>query len=72
MLVPRAPDAWSAALNELLADDERRAEFGRRAYQKSRDMVWSNVAAQYRALFARVAGGRGRIVSATTFAAVGA
>jgi glycosyltransferase involved in cell wall biosynthesis len=72
LVPPRAPDAWAAALNDLLSDDDRRAELGRRAYQASRDMVWSHVADQYRALFARVAGGRPRHVSATAFAAVGA
>jgi glycosyltransferase involved in cell wall biosynthesis len=70
--VERTPEAWALALNELLGDDERRAEFGRRAYQKSREMVWSRVAEQYRSLFSRIAAGTARPLHATTLTAVSA
>ena len=55
VLVPDpSPDAFAAALNAVLGDDERRAAMGRAAYDHSRRMVWSEVGAQYRALFQRV------------------
>lgn len=56
VLVP-APSAasFADALNEVLSDDERRAVLGRAAYDHSRRMVWSEVGAQYRGLFQRVA-----------------
>jgi len=58
MLVPRgAPAAWADALIGLLENDELRATMGRQAHEHSRSMVWSNVAGQYRGLFARVAAG---------------
>jgi glycosyltransferase involved in cell wall biosynthesis len=55
VLVPDpSPEAFAAALNEVLGDDARRAALGRAAYDHSRRMVWSEVGAQYRALFQRV------------------
>src|SRR5688572_17209041 len=55
VLVPDpSPDAFAAALNEVLGDDDRRAALGRAAYGHSRTMVWSEVGARYRALFQRV------------------
>jgi glycosyltransferase involved in cell wall biosynthesis len=51
---PGSPAAWADALIGLLESDELRAAVGRRAYEHSRAMVWSNVGAQYRQLFARV------------------
>lgn len=56
VLVPvRSPEAWASALIAVLDDHDRRAELGRMAYEKSRAMVWSRVADQYRALSSRVA-----------------
>jgi glycosyltransferase involved in cell wall biosynthesis len=49
-----SPGAFAAALNKVLGDDESRAALGRAAYEFSRGMVWSEVGAQYRALFQRV------------------
>ena len=58
VLVPGAsPALMASALNEVLADDELRARLGRLAYEYSRRMVWSDVGAQYRQLFGRVAAG---------------
>jgi len=55
VLVPAAtPKRFAAALNEVLDDAELRATLGRRAYEYSRTMVWSEVGAQYRRLFERV------------------
>ena len=51
------PALLAAALLEVLEDDGLRADLGRRAYEYSRRMVWSDVGAQYRALFARVGAG---------------
>jgi glycosyltransferase involved in cell wall biosynthesis len=55
VLVPAAtPERFATALNEVLDDSESRAAMGRRAYEFSRAMVWSEVGAQYRRLFQRV------------------
>ena len=55
LVAPDSPAALSSALIGLLGDPEARATMGRRAWEYSRGMVWSEVANQYRALFARVA-----------------
>ncbi|MHB8400095.1 MAG: glycosyltransferase [Candidatus Limnocylindrales bacterium] len=57
LVPPGSPDALAAAINGLLADDELRGSVGRRAYEHSRHMVWSEVGAAYGRLFARVAAG---------------
>ena len=55
VLVPSAtPELFAAAISEILENEELRAALGRKAYEYSRRMVWSDVGAQYRALFARV------------------
>jgi len=55
ILVPEpSPGPLAAALNKVLRDDKLRAALGRKAYDHSRNMVWSEVGAQYRALFQRV------------------
>ncbi|HSW42374.1 MAG TPA: glycosyltransferase family 4 protein [Patescibacteria group bacterium] len=54
---PGSPAAWADALIGLLENDELRTAVGRRAHEHSRSMVWSNVASQYRQLFARVVAG---------------
>ena len=41
-------------------NDELRAAVGRRAHERSRSMIWSTVATQYRSLFSRVAAGSAR------------
>jgi len=58
LVAPGSPAAWADALIGLLENDELRAAVGRRAHEHSRAMVWSNVGAQYRQLFARVVAGR--------------
>jgi len=52
-----SPALFAAALNEVLGDDELRAALGRRAYEHSRRMVWSEVAGEYRHLLRRVEAG---------------
>jgi glycosyltransferase involved in cell wall biosynthesis len=55
-LVPGdSADALAEALIALLRDPELRASLGRRAYAYSRGMVWSEVGAEYRRVFARAA-----------------
>ena len=54
LVPPGSPSAWAAALISLLENDELRTALGRRAHEHTRAMVWSNVGAQYRQLFARV------------------
>ncbi len=52
VLVPfRDPQALARALDELLADPQRRARLGERAYAASVPMRWPRVAARYAALF---------------------
>jgi glycosyltransferase involved in cell wall biosynthesis len=57
LVQPGSPPLLAAALNELLGDHELRAAVGRRAYEHSRRMVWSEVGAEYRRLFRRVGAG---------------
>ena len=54
LVAPGSPAKLAAALIGVLGDDALRAALGRRAYEHSRRMVWSEVGAQYRKLFARV------------------
>jgi glycosyltransferase involved in cell wall biosynthesis len=43
--------ALASALGDLLTDDAQRLELRKRAYARSRSMVWSQVAKQYLAIF---------------------
>jgi glycosyltransferase involved in cell wall biosynthesis len=54
LVAPDSPAKLAAALNEVLKDTALRADLGRKAYEYSRRMVWSEVGAQHRALFRRV------------------
>jgi glycosyltransferase involved in cell wall biosynthesis len=49
-----SPAAMADAIVELLLDPVRRATMSQRAYEHGRTMTWSNVAAQYAQLFARL------------------
>ena len=55
LVAAKSPAPLSAALNQVLGNDALRTALGRKAYEYSRRMVWSEVGAQHRALFARVA-----------------
>ena len=55
LVPPASPPALAAALIDQLGDDELRMATGRRAYEYSRRMVWSQVGDEYHALFERVA-----------------
>jgi glycosyltransferase involved in cell wall biosynthesis len=57
LVPPGSPAAWADALIRLLENDELRAAVGRRAHERSRAMVWSTVATQYRQLFSSVVAG---------------
>jgi glycosyltransferase involved in cell wall biosynthesis len=57
LVPPGSPDGLAAALDEVLEDDVLRAELGRRAYEHSRHMVWSEVGTGYSRLLRRVATG---------------
>jgi len=57
LVPPGSPARFAAALNEVLGDDALRAATGRRAYEHSRRMIWSEVGAEYRRLFERVGTG---------------
>lgn len=50
-----SPEALGQSFVELLQDSTLRASLGRRAYEYSRSMVWSEVGAEYRRVFARAA-----------------
>ncbi len=54
LVAPGSPAKFAAALNRVLDDSELRDALGRRAYAYSRNMVWSEVGAEYRRLFERV------------------
>ena len=49
------PADLATAIEGLLADPDRRAEIGRRAYEHTRSMTWPQVGAAYRELYTRVA-----------------
>ena len=74
MLVePGSPSALATALNELLGDADMRSAIGRRAYDHSRRMVWSEVGAEYqRVLGAAAVGGYTPVIAArpATLAAI--
>jgi glycosyltransferase involved in cell wall biosynthesis len=55
LVTPGSPAALASAFIDLLADPERRAAIGRRAYDRGRGMIWSSVGATYRQLFGRIA-----------------
>ncbi|MFP4508241.1 MAG: glycosyltransferase family 4 protein [Candidatus Acetothermia bacterium] len=53
-LVPfEDPEATADAINELLADEEKRQRMRRRAYQFGRGMIWHSVAGDYRRTYER-------------------
>ena len=55
LVAAASSEALGTAFVDLLGDPERRASYGRRAYEYSRGMVWSTVGAEYARVFARVA-----------------
>lgn len=57
LVAPDAPEEIAAAAVEILEKDDLRTEMGRMAYERSRQMVWWKVAAEYRRIFERVADG---------------
>ncbi len=73
LVAPGSPAALASAFIGLLHDPERRARMGRRAYDHGRAMIWSEVGATYRDLFARVAAGPvTRVERATRLATINA
>ncbi len=56
LVMPGSTAALADAFIELLQDPELRARLGRQAYEHSRGMVWWEVGAAYRRVFARAAG----------------
>jgi glycosyltransferase involved in cell wall biosynthesis len=69
LVPPASPTALANTLNDLLADRDLRTSIGRRAYAHSRRMVWSEVGAGYRRLFARIASGTPMAASRSRLAA---
>jgi glycosyltransferase involved in cell wall biosynthesis len=57
LVPPGSPAGFAAALNDVLGNDDLRESIGRRAYEHSRKMVWSEVGNNYRRLFERVGTG---------------
>jgi len=55
---PASGAALAAGIAPLLADRDRRAELGRRAWAFGRRMVWREVGAAYRRVFAEAASGQ--------------
>lgn len=68
LVEPGSPARFAAALTTVLGDHELRSALGRRAYDHSRGMVWSQVGAAYGRIFDRVA--RGAPVTTPTGALV--
>jgi glycosyltransferase involved in cell wall biosynthesis len=60
IVVPVAAKPLSEALSLLLRDRDLRHSLGRRAYERSRAMIWPEIGARYRRIFRRVASGRAR------------
>lgn len=54
LVPPGSPGHLADALIDVLGDDAQRSAIGRRAYEHSRGMVWPEVGAEYRRVFARV------------------
>jgi glycosyltransferase involved in cell wall biosynthesis len=63
LVPPGSPPAFAAALASLIADPAMRARIGGRAFAYSRRMVWPEVGAQYRSLFARAGAATSRAVA---------
>ena len=55
LVAPDAPEEIAVAAIEILENEDLRTEMGRKAYERSRPMVWWKVAAEYRRIFERVA-----------------
>ena len=55
LVEPSSAPALATAFNELLRDTQVRETLGARAYDHSRSMIWPQVGARYRQVFARVA-----------------
>jgi glycosyltransferase involved in cell wall biosynthesis len=56
LVEPGSVTSLSDAFIGLLSDPEGRSAMGARAYSHSRGMIWPEVGAAYRRLFARVVG----------------
>ncbi len=61
LVPPGSPAAFAEALATLIGDPVERARIGARAFAYSRRMVWPEVGAQYRNLFARAAASTSRV-----------
>ena len=55
LVTPGSTDSLAEALIRLLGDPELRHLYGRRAYEHTRGMIWSEVGAAYGRIFARIA-----------------
>jgi glycosyltransferase involved in cell wall biosynthesis len=56
LVAPESTEALAAGLIELATNRAKRAQLGRAAFAYSRGMLWPEVGAAYREIFARVAG----------------
>jgi glycosyltransferase involved in cell wall biosynthesis len=56
LVAPGSAGTLATALIQLLGDAKLRDAYGRRAYDDSRDMVWSKVGSEYSRIFSRVKG----------------
>ena len=56
LVAPGSPGTLATALIQLLGDAKLRDAYGRRAYDDSREMVWSKVGSEYSRIFSRVKG----------------
>ena len=70
LVEPGSASGLASAITEVLTDDVLRRETGRRAYDHTRDMVWSAVGAKYHGLFNALAGASRPPARASSLAAV--
>jgi glycosyltransferase involved in cell wall biosynthesis len=61
LVASNSPRALAESLTEVLLDRDLRNRLGRRAYEFSRTMVWTEVGARYGRIFDRVAAPMGRV-----------
>ncbi len=66
LVEPGSPARFAAALEAVLDDHDLRASLGRRAYDHSRGMIWSEVGAAYARVFDRAALGQPVLAAAAT------
>jgi glycosyltransferase involved in cell wall biosynthesis len=66
-----SPEALAVPLTQLVRDRNLREQYGRRAYEFSRTMIWPEVGATYQKIFDRVSGFQVRSIDVAEEVGVG-